>query len=189
MVRDMDIQDEQFTTLVTERLVLRRWRDADRAPFAAMNADPDVMRYFVKPLDRAESDAFVDRIERHFEEHGWGLWALERRDTGTFIGYTGPWPATFEAHFAPAVEIGWRLCRSAWGVGFATEAAKAAVADAHNRVGIAEIVSFTATGNERSWRVMERIGMQRVPGGDFEHPGIPVGHELRPHVLYQFPSR
>jgi RimJ/RimL family protein N-acetyltransferase len=184
----MDPQNEDVIGMVTDRLILRRWRDADRAPFAAMNADPEVMRYFMKSLDRAESDAFIDRIERHFEEHGWGLWALERLDTGMFIGYAGPWPVTFDAHFAPAVEVGWRLDRSAWGHGFATEAAKAAVADAYRRAGIPEILSFTATSNERSWRVMERLGMHRVAGGDFEHPWVTVGHELQSHVLYRFPS-
>src|ERR1700753_3123051 len=109
-------------SLRTDRLILRRWRDSDRVPFAPMNADPDVMRYFVVPLNRAQSDDFIDRIEVHFDTYGWGLWALERRDTGDFIGFTGLWSATFEAPFTPAIEVGWRLRKSAWGHGFATEA-------------------------------------------------------------------
>ena len=175
-----------FTALQTDRLILRRWRESDRPPFAAMNADLEVMRYFTKPLTRSESDAFVDRIERHFQEHDWGLWALERRDTAEFIGFTGLWPATIEAPFTPAVEVGWRLRRSAWGHGFATEAAKAAIADGFDRVRIPEIVSFTASLNERSWRLMERLGMRRVEGGDFDNPSVPVGQAHRRHVLYRF---
>jgi RimJ/RimL family protein N-acetyltransferase len=177
------------TGLETERLLLRRWRESDREPFAALNADPEVMRYFMKRLIRVESDAMVDRIESHFVEHGWGLWAVQRRDTDEFIGFTGLWPATFEAPFTPAVEVGWRLRRSAWGFGFATEAATAAVVDGFERLRLPEILSFTATANERSWRVMERLGLQRVEGGEFDHPWVPVGHEVRPHVLYRFPTR
>jgi RimJ/RimL family protein N-acetyltransferase len=183
----MRFREDGFAALQTDRLILRRWRESDRPPFAALNADPEVMRYFMKPLTRAESDTFVDRIEHHFQEHDWGLWALERRDTEEFIGFTGLWPATFEAQFTPAVEVGWRLRRSAWGYGFASEAAKAAIADGFDRVRIPEILSFTATVNERSWRVMERLGMHRVEGGDFQHPWVPVGHPVRPHVLYRFP--
>ena len=114
--------------LTTARLILRRWRDADRPQFAALNADPEVMRYFAAPLDRAASDAFVDRIEQGFDEHGYGLWALEVRATGEFLGFTGLALQTFEAPFTPAVEVGWRLARSAWGQGYATEAARAALA-------------------------------------------------------------
>ncbi|WP_336922396.1 GNAT family N-acetyltransferase [Aquipuribacter sp. SD81] len=169
----------------TERLVLRGFTDADREPFAALNADPAVMEHFPEPYGQARSDAFVDRILRRWLERGYGLWALERRDTGAFIGYTGLWPAEFEAPFTPAVEVGWRLAREHWGHGFASEAARESLRFGFTEVGLAEVVSFTATPNERSWRVMERIGLRRVVDGDFDHPGVPEGHRLRRHVLYR----
>jgi RimJ/RimL family protein N-acetyltransferase len=171
--------------LVTERLVLRPWCAADREPFAALNADPEVMRYFPAPLDRGASDRFVERAEAGFRERGFGIWALERRDTGDFIGFTGLAVPGFEAAFLPAVEVGWRLARSAWGHGFATEAARAAVADGFDRVALSEIVSFTAELNEPSRAVMRRIGMTHDVAGDFDHPRIPAGHPLRRHVLYR----
>lgn len=169
----------------TERLLLRGFEDSDRDAFAAMNADPEVMRWLQGPRDRTRSDAFVDRIATRWAERGWGLWALERTDTGAFIGYTGLWPAEFEAPFTPAVEVGWRLAREHWGHGFVTEAAGAALRFGFEDAGLAEIVSFTSVGNERSWRVMERIGMLRDPDGDFEHPAVPAGSPVRPHVLYR----
>ncbi len=171
--------------LSTERLILRRWEDRDRAPFAALNADPIVMEFFTAMLSRTESDNFVDRIEDHFDRHGFGLWAAELKETQEFIGYVGLWPATLEAPFAPAVEVGWRLARQFWGSGFAPEAARAAIADGFDRLAINEIVSFTATINAKSRRVMEKIGMTREVGDDFEHPSVPPGDPLRPHVLYR----
>lgn len=171
--------------LVTERLVLRHWRPEDREPFAAMNADPAVMEYFVERLTRTESDAFVDRIEAHFAEHGTGLWAVAERHTHAFLGFTGLNWTTFEAPFTPAWEIGWRLGRSAWGHGYATEAAAAALADGAGRLGIGEVVSFTSVVNVRSQRVMERLGMTRDPVEDFDNPKVPAGNPLRPHVLYR----
>ncbi len=171
--------------LLTERLRLRRWSDADRGPFAALNADPEVMEFLPAPLTRAESDAFVDRIEGTFDQLDYGVWALEELATGAFVGYTGLWPATFAAPFTPAVEVGWRLARAAWGQGYASEAARAAVADGFGRLGLDEIVSFTAAVNVRSRAVMERIGMVRDEAGDFLHPSLPEGHELQAHVLYR----
>jgi RimJ/RimL family protein N-acetyltransferase len=171
--------------LETERLLLRRWRDADRKPFAALNADPDVMRYFPAPLSPAASDAYVGRILSAFAEQGWGLWALEAKATGEFLGYTGLAVARFEAAFTPAVEVGWRLARAAWGSGYASEAARAAVAFGFGDLGLEEIVSFTAVGNTRSRSVMERIGMTRDPADDFDHPALPHGHPLRRHVLHR----
>ena len=171
--------------LRTERLVLRRWRPSDRAPFAAMNADPVVMEFYPSLLKPAESDDFVDRIEDHFERHGWGLWAVEVPGVAEFIGYVGLWPAAFEAHFTPAVEVGWRLAAAHWGRGYAPEAAGAVVADGFDRLGLAEIVSFTAAGNLRSQRVMQKLGMHREPGEDFDHPNVPEGSRLRRHVLYR----
>jgi len=150
-----------------------------------MNADPEVMRHMLKPLASEESDAFVDGIEKHFAEHGFGLWAVELRGDTEFIGFVGLSIPRFEAPFMPAVEVGWRLDRRFWSHGYATEAARAAVADGFERVGLREIVSFTIPANIRSIRVMERIGLTRDPAGDFEHPNVPEGHSHRHNVLYR----
>ncbi|CAD5109054.1 GNAT family N-acetyltransferase [Zestomonas carbonaria] len=171
--------------LESARLHLRRWRDEDLPALAALSADPEVMRHFPAPLGQDESAALLGRIRAHFDEHGFGLWALERRDSGELIGFTGLLKVSFEVHFAPAVEIGWRLARMHWGQGLASEAARAALACGFGRLGLEEIVSFTTTGNQPSRRVMEAIGMRRDPAGDFEHPLISAGHPLRPHVLYR----
>jgi len=164
---------------------LRRWREADREPFAAMNADPEVMEYFPAALTREQSDDLIEKIEAGFEIHGFGLWALELRSSGEFIGFTGLAAPEFDAHFTPTVEIGWRLARSAWSSGYATEAAQAALEFGFGQAGLAEIVSFTSTGNVRSRAVMKRIGMTRDPQDDFDHPRLPEGHPLRHHVLYR----
>lgn len=171
--------------LRTERLRLRRWSDADLEPFAALNADPVVMEHFPAPLTRAKSDELVARIESTFDDEEVGLWAVEVTATGRFAGFTGLWPATFEAPFTPAVEVGWRLAREHWGQGYAPEAARASIADGFERLGLDEIVSMTAVGNDRSRRVMEKLGMTHDPADDFEHPKVPVGHHLRRHVLYR----
>ncbi|WP_375479171.1 GNAT family N-acetyltransferase [uncultured Jatrophihabitans sp.] len=171
--------------LRADRLILRRWTDADRAPFAALNADRVVMRHFPAPLDRAASDALVDRIEADFDRDGFGLWAIEIAGTGDFIGFTGLSRPSFEAHFTPAVEVGWRLARSAWGHGYATEAAHVALAAGFDGHGLGEIVSMTAVANERSRAVMRRLGMRRDPADDFDHPRLPDGHPLQRHVLYR----
>ena len=169
----------------TQRLVLRGWRDADREPFAAMNVDPEVMRHFPSTLDRAASDAMIEKMSAHWSEHGFGLWAVERLEDGRFLGFTGIWRPLFDAHFTPAVEVGWRLAREAWGHGYATEAARATLAFGFETIGLDEIVSFTTPANERSWRVMGRLGMTRDPADDFDHPRLPEGHPLRRHVLYR----
>ncbi len=171
--------------LRTPRLVLRRWRDEDREPFAALNADPLVMEHFPAPLSRAESDDMVDRIEAHFDEHGWGLWAAEVVGSGTFIGFIGLWAPRFEAHFTPAVEVGWRLAHEHWGHGYAPEGARASITDGFERLGLEEIVSMTSVGNDRSRRVMEKLGLTHDPADDFDHPSIPPGHRLERHVLYR----
>ncbi len=173
------------TQLETNRLILRPWRDSDVAGFAALNADPEVMRYFPAPMSRAESDAFAGRIRADMAARGWGLWAVEVVDGAPFIGFVGLSPAVFAAHFTPAMEVGWRLSRDAWGHGYATEAARAAVAYGFETLGCDEIVSFTAGINTPSRRVMERIGMTRDTDGDFEHPKVPPGSPLRSHVLYR----
>jgi RimJ/RimL family protein N-acetyltransferase len=171
--------------LETQRLLLREWLDADRGPFAALNADPRVSEHLVSPLTRAESDDLVDRIEECWRQRGYGLWAVERTDRAAFIGYVGLWPAEFDAPFTPAVEVGWRLAVEHWGHGFATEGGRAAVAYAFDVLGLGEIVSFTAGANTRSRQVMERLGMRRDPAGDFAHPSVPRGHRARSHVLYR----
>jgi RimJ/RimL family protein N-acetyltransferase len=171
-------------SLETERLLLRRWRDDDREPFAAMNADPVVMEHFQAPLTRQQSDDFVDRIIARFELEAYGLWAVELRASGAFAGYVGLWPVPEGLPFGP-VEVGWRLARHAWDEGYASEGARATVADGFGRLGIEEIVSFTSLDNIRSQRVMEKLGMTRDPSGDFDHPNVPEGHHLRRHVLYR----
>lgn len=169
--------------LRTERLLLRRWRDEDRAPFAAMNADPRVMEHFPALMTRAESDAVVDRIEASFERDGIGLWVVERDDE--FLGFAGLIWQLPPLPFAPAVEVGWRLVPPAWGHGYATEAARAAITDGVARVAIDGIVSMTATTNVRSIAVMERLGMRRDPAEDFDHHRLEPGHRLERHVLYR----
>ncbi len=169
----------------TPRLRLRRWRDADRAPFAAMSADPAVMEFFPAPLTAAEADAFIDRIEAHWEARGYGNYALEERETGAFVGLTGLFDVFPTAHFAPSVEIGWRLAKPYWSKGYAREAAEAVIAAAFAEHDFPEIVAFTAKPNTRSAGLMQRLGMTRDPADDFEHPGVPEGHPLRLHVLYR----
>ncbi len=171
--------------LSTERLILRRWREADRDPFAALNADPDVMGYFPVRLTRTESDQLLDSIEAGFDQRGYGLWALELRTTGEFIGFTGLDIPSFEAYFTPAVEVGWRLTRSAWGQGYATEAARASLAYGFEEADLEEVVSFTSAANLRSRAVMERIGMTHDPADDFDHPDLEAADRLSRHVLYR----
>lgn len=163
--------------------MLRRWREDDKEPFAALNADPVVMEHFPATLSREDSDALAERIEAGFDEHGFGLWAVEA--DGEFIGFTGLSVPRFTAPFTPCVEIGWRLARSAWGRGYATEAARASLEDGFGRAGLTEVVSFTAVQNVRSQAVMGRLGMTHDPADDFDHPALPAGHPLRRHVLYR----
>lgn len=172
-------------TLATARLILRSWREADLAPFAAMNADPRVMEFMGGLLDRAGSDALVARALAHFDTQGFGLWAVEVAGGAPFIGFVGLMRPGFAAAFTPCVEVGWRLAADHWGKGYATEGARAALAFGFGQAGLAEIVSFTSVVNARSRAVMERLGMVRDPADDFDHPNLPAGHVLRPHVLYR----
>lgn len=169
----------------TDRLLLRRWRPEDRATFAAMNADPRVAEFLLRTLTPEESDALVARIEAHFERRGFGAWALEAPGVAPFLGFVGLVAPSFEARFTPCVEVGWRLAFEHWGRGYATEAARAAVAAGFFGFGLEEIVSFTVPANHRSRRVMERIGMTHDPADDFDHPAVPEGHPLRRHLLYR----
>ena len=166
----------------TDRLLLRRWVQSDRLPFARLNADPQVMEHFPSVLTHDECDAMVARIESHFEQHGFGLWAVEVRGQIPFIGFVGLSIPSFEAHFTPCVEVGWRLALEFWGRGYATEAARAALAFGFGPLDLEEIVSFTVPENERSRRVMDRVGMTHNPADDFEHPSLPG---RRRHVLYR----
>ena len=167
----------------TARLVLRQWRDADREPFAAMRLDPEVMAH-LPPLTREESDAAVDRQMALIAEHGHGFWAVERKADGAFLGFTGVKPTAPDLPFDGAPEVGWRLARHAWGAGYASEAARASLAYGFKVLGAPEIVSFTVPANTRSQAVMRRIGMTADPTRNFDHPVLPAGHRLRPHVLY-----
>src|SRR5579862_3811563 len=157
----------------TDRLVMRRWRDTDRDAYAAMNADPEVMRYFPATLGRAASDASIDRIEALFALQGFGLWALEVTETGEFIGFTGLNPMPEGVPGAGGMEVGWRLAVAAWGRGYATEAARAALHVGFGGLDLSEVWSMTAVTNAPSRRVMERLGM--TPYREFEHPNVPLG--------------
>ena len=168
----------------TERLLLRNWRAADLKPFARLNADPAVMEFFPKALSEEESNAMAARIKDRIDREGWGLWAVERKDTGEFIGFTGLSVPVADLPFMPCVEIGWRLAREHWGNGFATEAARAVLRFAFDELRLAEVVSFTAATNLRSQAVMKRIGMSNT-GLDFDHPNVPPGSSLRRHVLFK----
>jgi ribosomal-protein-alanine N-acetyltransferase len=179
------VADAGGPILTTARLRLRQWREEDLAPFAALNADPQVMEFFPKVLTRAESDAVAGRIRDHFVRHGFGLWAVEVRGAADFVGFVGLAVPSFDAHFTPCVEIGWRLAREHWGHGYATEAATAALAFGFVDRALEEIVAFTVPANIPSRRVMGRLGMRRLPADDFEHPAIADGHPLRSHVLYR----
>jgi RimJ/RimL family protein N-acetyltransferase len=175
-------------TLRTRRLILRPWRDEDLAPYAALNADPRVMEHFPKLLSREESDAQAARIRKHWDDHGFGIWAVEVDGGAPFIGFIGLQHVPFEAPFTPAVEVGWRLAYDAWGHGYATEGARAAVEHAFGALGLREIVAMTVASNQRSRRVMDRLGMRRAQGEDFDHPRLPEAHPLRRHILYRLAS-
>ena len=175
----------QLDTLLTERLVLRRFNAGDHDAMAALNADPVVMEHLPGVMMRADTLEGFARIDAHFAAHGFGLWAVEVCGGPQCIGFVGLMRPSFSAPFMPCVEIGWRLARTAWGHGYATEAARAALHAGFTQLGLLEIVSFTVPANVRSRRVMERIGMQRDTSADFDHPRLPEGHPLRRHVLYR----
>ena len=172
-------------TLVTERLILRPWRQDDWAPFAALNSDPEVMEHFPSCLNRARSDEVAAKISERLLERGFGFWAVEVPGVSPFIGMIGISRPKFQAHFTPCVEVGWRLARKYWGCGYATEGARASLRFAFEQLGLEEVVSFTVPANRRSRRVMERLGMTHTPADNFEHPEVPMGHPIRPHVLYR----
>jgi 3-dehydroquinate dehydratase/shikimate dehydrogenase len=171
-------------TLRTRRLVLRPWRPQDREAFAALNADPRVMEWFPAPMSPAESNVVADRIEAHFRETGWGLWAVEIPGADSFIGFVGLNPSDSTLGY-PSVEIGWRLAAAHWGLGYAPEAAVEALRFGFDDLHLDEIVAFTSVGNAKSRRVMTKIGMTHNPGDDFDHPRLPKASPLSRHVLYR----
>lgn len=174
--------------LRTDRLVLRNWREDDRAPWAALNTDPEVMRHFPAALTREQSDAFLNRHRSLIADRGWGLWAVEVPGVAPFIGFVGLSVPGFSAGFTPCVEVGWRLDRTWWGRGYAPEGGRAALAFAFDELGETEVLSFTTTGNHSSQRVMEKLGMTRDPADDFDHPDLPHWDGRR-HVLYRISAQ
>lgn len=170
--------------LTTPRLGLRRWQPADLGPFAEMNADPAVREFFPNLMTREQTAESIRRIETHFDQHGYGFYALDVLETGEFIGFTGlVYLDSFEAWFVPCVEIGWRLRRDAWGRGYAPEAAQACLTYAWNILKLPRVYAYTAESNAKSRRVMQKIGM--TLSGQFDHPTIEAGHPLQRHVVYE----
>ena len=173
---------EKFVDIETDRLLLRRWQETDIEPFIQMNKDPEVMRFFTDTLESGQTKQLYEDIVLEFLEYGYGLYAAEEKCSGRFIGLIGFHRADFEADFCPCIEIGWRLAKEYWGKGYATEGAKACLAHGFTRLGLDKIYSFTATANKPSQGVMKKIGMSLDQY--FEHPKVPSGHPLRPHVCY-----
>lgn len=175
-------------SIQTQRLLLRQWKEEDLPLFAKLNCNPLVMEHFPALLSKEESDDLARRIQKELKERPYGLWAVERTDTDTFIGFVGLHEHTFETPFTPCIEIGWRIDSPHWRQGFAFEAAKAVLAYAFDALKIQELVSFTTKTNTRSIHLMEKLGMTRREEEDFEHPKLKEGHRLRPHVLYRISS-
>ncbi len=167
----------------TERLILRRWCEADRAPYAVINADPELAYWLGGSISRAQNDANIDRYNACIDGRGFGRWAVERKADHALVGAVGAMPIS-EGLGMAGHEIGWRIARPAWGAGYAREAARAALDDGLNRVGLSEVVAFTTPANLRSLSVMKAIGMVHDPARDFEHPALPKGHPLRRLVVF-----
>jgi RimJ/RimL family protein N-acetyltransferase len=180
---------ESQPQIKTERLLLRPWREQDREPFAAMNADPAVMEYFPATLSREKSDALAERIDSDIQKLGYGFWAAEIPGEASFIGFVGIVATDDYMPFAPAIEIGWRLAKEHWGKGFASEGARAAATFGFGELGLEQIVALTAATNTRSRRVMERLGMRRDPGEDFLYPTLAADDPIAPHVLYRLTAQ
>ena len=178
----------ELLVLKTDRLILRPWRGADRAPFAEFNADPKVMEFYTKILSRKESDELIEKFQREFDERGYGFWALEAPGIADFIGYVGLNYWQLNRPFAPCIDIGWRLGSPYWGNGYAFEGAVAALRYGFEILGFSEIVAMATVGNIRSRRLMERLQMQSNPAENFEHPKLPKGHPLSWRVLYRLSS-
>jgi RimJ/RimL family protein N-acetyltransferase len=173
-------------TLTTDRLRLRPFTDGDLPPFAALNADPAIRRYYPTRLTREQSDQLAMTLRQQMSERGWGMWVVDSGEQD-FCGIVGLSSPDYETPFTPCVEIGWMLARDQWGRGYATEAAHAVLRFAFVTLGLDDVVSFTTHANQRSRAVMQRLGMTRDFRGDFDHPRVPLGHPYRPHVLYRLP--
>lgn len=171
--------------LETKRLILRDWRESDHELFFRLNSDSEVMEHFPKVLSRQESDESVERMKKHINDHGYGLWAMELKDSGLFVGTTGIFNTNFESHFTPCHEVGWRLDKAHWGKGYAPEAAQASIAFGFNNLNLDEVVAITAVQNKNSRRVMEKLGMIHNPKDDFDHPKVPADSHVLRHVLYK----
>lgn len=176
-----------MTPLVTERLILRPWRAEDRVPFAALNADPEVLRFYPATLSEAESDALADRMEAVFKEHGFTVFPVEEKASGRFVGAVGLKPVADIVPIAPAIEVAWRLAADVWGQGYAPEAARAALALGFEEHNLPEILAYTTRQNAPSRRVMEKLAMVRDAAADFDHPSLPTDHPLARHVVYRLP--
>lgn len=169
----------------TERLILRTWKKADAEPYFHINQDPRVTECLLGPLTMEQVNDFIQSVNRHQDKHGYTLWAAELKATAEFMGFIGLNYTAWEAHFTPAVEVGWRLGSQYWGKGYATEGAKASLDYGFQNCGLKEIVSFTVPANVRSIRVMEKIGLKRDLNGDFAHPKLSADHPLSQHILYR----
>jgi len=169
----------------TPRLILRDWKDSDREPWAAMGRDPEVMRYLGPVMTREQADAGFERAQGQIARDGFGFWAVERKADGRFLGFLGPKNTTFDAHFTPNIELGWRLSRDAWGQGLATEGARAARDWAFQNIETDEVIAITVPGNLGSQAVMRKIGLERDLAGDFDHPNLAETDPLRPHLLFR----
>ena len=181
----MTVQRDSAGRIVTDRLRLRQWLDTDRVPFAAMGRDPRVMAHFPSLLFDAESDELLNHFGRAIEASGSGMWALERLSDRAFIGFCGIQPVAIGSPVDGEVEIGWRLARNYWGQGYASEAARAALVLAFGEQSLTRVLAITVPANAPSIAVMQRLGMSRRPERDFDHPGLPSGHPLRPHIVHE----
>lgn len=173
------------TIIETERLILRTWQKEDAEAYFQINQDPQVIEFLRGPMTKEQVDEFISAMIIHNDKHSYTLWAVELKETDELIGFIGLKYIDWEAHFTPAVEVGWRLGSQYWGKGYATEGASAALNYGFKRCGLKEIVSFTVPSNVRSIRVMEKIGLKRDVNGDFTHPKSPVDHPLSKHILYR----
>jgi RimJ/RimL family protein N-acetyltransferase len=173
--------------LITDRLILRSWRDADLPLVADITADPEVMRFFHLTRSRAQSDAWVERTQAHLDRNGFGIFAVEAPGVAPLIGFAGLSTVPASLPCAPAIEAVWTFGAPWWRQGYCTEAARAVLADGFGRLGLAEIVAFTAEANLPSQSVMSKLGMSRDFSGDFGHPQVPMEHPMHRHVLFRLP--
>ncbi len=173
----------------TERLILREWKEEDKAPFARMNADPMVMEFFPRRLTENDSNHLVDRFQKHFETSGFGFYAVELKKTGDFMGFAGLQAVEMAVPFTPAVEIAWRLDYEYWGKGYATEAAQTVLGHGFTELKLKEIVAYAVHDNSRAIKLIEKIGMKRDPKMDFDYPHLPKDHPLGRFVLYRMAKK